>query len=289
MDFFNKHEEQLGRGLTYDLWRNFPVGEILVQKDANVGLGVKLDPAASPYSAANNGTYTDGTGVRIFTDNTAIVKGLTHAEYDGGHGMRLFTSANNDAAEVQWCAGGEPFVISDTADDVRELIFECQFRLDSITAEDVGFFIGLAGAHAMDGDFLVDDVADENALADIDVIGIFHDHPATTALDVIYQITGTATTVHEAAWKTLATGTWYTFGMRYRPLPKKLDLYWGLGDRTTKVAVDDNPILSTDISAADFPDGQGLAPMIAIKGGHADDVTLDIRAMACAQRAYGAD
>lgn len=287
-DFFNKHEDQMGRGLTYDLWKGFPMHEILIMKDANVGLGCMLDPANPPHVAAATAA-TLGSSVRGFTDATAIVSGLTHAAYNGGHGMRLFTSANNEAAEVQWCGGGEPFVISDTAAHMRELIFEVQFRLDSITAEDVGFFIGLAGAAAMDGDFLADNVADKDAIADVDLIGLFHDHPATTALDVIYQITGTATTEHEAAWKTLATNTWYKFGMRYRPVSKKLDLYWGTGDLDTKLAIDDNPILSTDIAGADFPDGQGLAPTIAIKGGHADDVTLDIRAMACAQLAYAAD
>jgi hypothetical protein len=183
----------------------------------------------------------------------------------------------------------KPFCISDTASDIRELVFECTFRVSTITANDLGFFIGLAGVHAMDGDFLADNVANKDAIADIDLIGFFHDHPATTALDVNYQIAGTAATEHEAAWKTLAADTWYTVGMRYRPTTKKIDLYYGTGDRTTKVAIDDNPILAADIAGADFPDGQGLAPIIAIKGGHADDKTLDIRTFACAQLAYGAD
>ena len=37
-----------------------------------------------------------------------------------------------------------------------------------------------------------------------------------------------------------------------------------------------DPIISTDIADGVFPDGQGLCPTIAIKGGHADDVSLDI-------------
>ena len=292
MDFFNKHEEQLGRGLTYDLWKNFPVGEIFTQKDANVGLGCMLDPANAPYAKASTSDIAS-RGARCFTDATATIGGLPHANYDGGHGMRLFTSADNEAAESQWCGAGEPFVISDTAADAREFIMEFTFRVvygSAVAAEDFGLFMGLAGVHAMDGDFLVDNVADENAIADIDLIGFFIDHPAVLDLDIIYQITGTATTVHEAAWKTLALSTWYTIGLRYRPVNNKLDIYWGTGDRsTTKLAIDDNPILAADIAAADFPDGQGLAPIFVIKGGHADDAILDIRNMACAQRAYGAD
>ena len=290
-DFLRKHEDLLGRGLTYDLWKNFPAHEILVGKDANVGVGVMLDPVAPPYAGANAGAVLGGNGVRCFTDTTAIISGLTHAQYSGGHGMRMFTSADNEAAEVQWCCGGEPFVISDAAADLRELVMEWSFRLSTITTNELGLFMGLAGVHAMDGDFLVDNVpsAATPGVADIDMIGFFMDHADTSGLDIIYQIAGQDAVTHEAAWKTLAIDTWYNIGLRYRPKVKKLDIYWGTGDRTTKLAIDDNPIVSTDIDDTTFPDGQGLAPTFAIKGGTADDETLDIRAMACAQRAYGAD
>ena len=281
----------LGRGLTYDLWKNFPAHEIFVEKDANVGLGVMLDPTNVPYAKANAGAYSTGMGVRAWTDNTdAIISGLTHAQYDGGHGMRMTATTDNYAAELQWCAGGEPFVISDTAADIRELIFECQFRISTIALNELAFFIGLAGTAALDGDFIVDDgvAITTPGVADIDMIGIYSNHTDTSGLDIVYQLAGQDAVTHETDWKTLVSNTWYTFGMRYIPASKKLDLYWGTGDRTTKVAVDDNPILSTDIDDATFPDGQGLAPTIAIKAGGAAEY-LDIRQMACAQIAYGAD
>jgi len=290
MQLLRKHEEQVGRGLTYDLWKNFPADEILLHKDSNVGHGVMLDPCAPPYVVASSTNLLAGNGVRGFTDAAESIGGLTIAQYDGGQGFRMLASADNGAAELQWGGNGEQFIISDTAADAKELIFEVQFRVSTITANDLAFFIGLAGRNTLDGDFLADNVADKDAIADVDLIGIFHDHPATTALDINYQIAGTVATEHEAAWKTLAIDTWYTFGMRYLPNPGRIDFYWGSGDRTTTVfAKDDNPITSTDIAAADFPDGQGLAPTIAIKGGHANDKTLDIRTFACAQRAYPAD
>lgn len=290
MDLLNKHAEQDGRGLTGDLWKNFPVNEIFSLKDASVGLGVMLDPANPPYAKASTSDLPS-QGARCFTDATAIISGIPHATYDGGHGMRLFTSADNEAAEVQWCGGGEPFVISDTAADVRELVMEWTFRLSTITTNELGLFMGLAGVHAADGDFLVDNVptAATPGVADIDMIGFHMDHADTSGLDIMYQLAGQDAVVHEAAWKTLVINTWYTIGLRYRPVNHKLDIYWGTGDRTTAVAVDDNPILSTDIDDATFPDGQGLAPMFAIKGGTADDEYLDIRSMACAQLAYAAD
>lgn len=288
MQLMNKHADQLKRGLTYELWKNFPAGEILVRKDANVGQGCMLDPAASPYAPAGAGiTSSAGSGVKAFTDATTTVGGLLHSEYSGGTGMRVLVSADNDNGVVQWGGGGEPFVISDTAADAKELVFECQFRVNTVTADDLAFFIGLAGAGACAADFFADGGAD---IADLDVVGLAHMHADTTGVDVIYQDTGSAFTVHEADWKTIAANTWYIFGMRYNPVNTKLDLYWGSGDRsTTAFAKDDNPIISTDISDAVFPDGQGLAPVIAVKGGHADDKTLDIRALACAQVAYPAD
>ncbi len=288
MDFFNKHEEQLGRGLTYDLWKNFPIGEILVQKDGNVGVGCMLNQGEPPYAAVSQSKIVAGNGAVAFTDSDARIVGLTHAQYDGGQGVRFGGTTDNHAAELQWCGQSEQFVISDTAADIREFILESTFRISSIAAEEMAFFIGLAGQAALDGDFLADDVADENAIADVDLVGIFMDHPALGVMDTIYQIAGTATTVHEAAWKTLVIDTWYTFGMRYRPESKKLDLYWGPGDRATKLLIDDNPILSTDISGADFPDGQGMAPMIAFKAGGTAEY-LDIRSFAAATRVYGAD
>jgi hypothetical protein len=292
MDLYNKHENQQGVGLTYDLWKNFPTHEIFALKDASVGVGCMLDPANPPFAKANAGAYSTGEGIRMFTDTTAIISGLTWAT--GGRGMRLFTSADNEAAEIQWGGGGEPFIISDTAADAKELIMEVHFRIDTITTNDLGLFIGLAGTHAMDGDFLVDNVptAATPGVADIDMFGLFMDHADTTGLDIMYQLAGQTAVTHEAAWKTLAADTWYAFGMRYLPNQKKVDFYWGSGDRTTTAfAKDDNPIVAADIASAGadkFPDGQGLAPTIAIKGGHADDATLDIRLFACAQRAAAA-
>jgi hypothetical protein len=124
------------------------------------------------------------------------------------------------------------------------------------------------------------------------MIGLYRNHADEAGIDIVYQLAGQTGIVHEADWKTLAINTWYIFGMRYVPAAKKLDFYWGTGDRnsTTIVAKDDNPILSTDIGHASefFPDGQGLAPMIATKWGGTAEY-LDIRTMACGQLAYSAD
>ena len=169
MQFLNKHEDQLKRGLTYDLWKNFPAGEIFVRGDASEGVGCKLDVGAAPYAAAGAGAVLAGNGVRAFTDATGTVAGLTQAQYSGGTGFRMTSSVDNEAAELQWGGGGEPFIISDAPADAKELCFECCFRVDSVTANDVAFFIGLAGAGTLDGDMIADNGAD---IADRDMVGI---------------------------------------------------------------------------------------------------------------------
>ena len=285
MQLMNKHEDQLKRGLTYDLWKNFPAGEIFVRGDSNEGIGCKLDPGAPPFAAASSTNVMAGGGVRAFTDATCTVGGLTKAQYSGGQGFRMLTSADNEAVELQWGGGGEPFVISDSAADIKELCYEVHFRVSTVTANELAFFIGLATAQTLGGDFIADNGAD---VADLDMVGLWSSHADTTGVDVIYQTTGSAFTTHEADFATIAIDTWYIFGMRYRPA-KKLDLYWGVGDRATSVAIDTNPIISTDIADTVFPDGQGLTPTIAIKGGAAPDEYLDIRTFACAQVAYPAD
>jgi hypothetical protein len=284
---FHKHEDLLQRGLTTELWKNFPKEEILVHKDANVGSGVMMEPCSPPFAGNSSTNTMAGNGVRAFTDAGTTIGGLTKAQYTGGVGFRMGGTTDNQACELQWGGGGEQFVISDTAAEVRELVFECAFRLSTVTTNELGFFIGLASAQTLDGDFIADNGAD---VADLDMVGLFHTHADTTGMDVIYQKAGSGFVVHEADWgPTLAINTWYIFGMRYVPGVNKVDLYWGTGDRsTTAFAKDDNPILSTDIDDATFPDGDGLCPTIAVKfGGTAE--TMDIRTLACAQMGFAAD
>lgn len=286
MQLMNKHEDQLKRGLTYDLWKNFPAGEIFIRGDSNEGIGCRLDPGAPPFAGASTANAVAGAGIRSFTDLTGTVSGLTKSQYSGGQGFRMLASVDNEAAELQFGGGGEPFIISDTAADVKELVYEVHFRTNSVTANDAAFFLGLASATTLDGDFIADNGAD---VADLDMVGLLHTHADTTGVDVIYQKTGGALTTHQADIGTIAADTWYIFGMRYIPTSRKVDLYFGPGARSTSLVKSSTPILSTDIDDATFPDGEGLCPTFAFKGGHADDKTLDIRTFACAQVAYPAD
>lgn len=282
MQIFNKHEGQLLGGLTGDLWKNFPAAEILAFRDYNVGYGVMLNPAAPPYCPVNNTTAIGGSdGAVMYTDSAEYIRGLLTSEHKSG-GVRAFATTDNQEAWCQWCGGGDPFIISDTAADARELVFEAAFRIVNITTAKYGFFIGLMEA----GCAAADTIADAGTLADKDMIGIFKPEGNTSGLDLVYRINGESVVEHAGDWQTLATNTWYHFGLRYNPINKVLTPWWGVGTRATRMAPDkDNAILPTDIGAATFPDGEGLAPIFGLKNAHADDAWVDLRIMACAQRA----
>jgi hypothetical protein len=286
MDLYNKHENQQGVGLTYDLWKNFPTHEIFALKDQNVGFGCMMDPANPPFVPVATTTVVNcGGGWTGYADSAEYIRGTLHTEYGDGPALRFFTTTDNQECWIKGGGGGDPFMISDTAADAKELVFECSFRVANITTAKYGFFVGLA-----QGLLATNMIADAGTLADTGLIGLFKPEGDTTTVDLVYQKASGGVITHKDAWKTIAALTWYHFGLRYNPNTKTLTPYWGTGDRsTTKMAADtDNAILSTDIDDATFPDGIGMSPLCGMKAAHADDAYVDVRTLACAQRAWPA-
>jgi hypothetical protein len=211
------------------------------------------------------------------------------SEYDSQGATRIFATTDNQEAWMQGCNGGEPFVISDTAAESRDLVFECCFRAANITVSKGGFFIGL-----MEGGLATDTIADAGTLADKDFIGLFKPEGNTSGVDLVYNKAGAGgVTTHVDDWKTIAALTWYNFGFRYDGRKNVVTFYWGTGDRsTTPMAPDESStsiVTAADIAAATFPDSEYLAPIAGLKNAHADDYYIDLRLMACAQLAKAAD
>lgn len=286
MDLYNKHENQQGVGLTYDLWKNFPYNEIFALKDQSVGFGCMLDPANPPFVPVATTTVVNvGGGWTGYTDSAEYIRGTLHTEYGDGPAIRFFATTDNQEAWIKGCGGGDPFMISDTAADAKELVFEVSFRVANITVTKGGFFLGLA-----QGLLATNMIADAGTLADTGLIGIFKPEGNTSGVDLVYQKASGGVIEHVGDWQTIAALTWYHFGLRYNPQTKVLTPWWGTGDRdTTRMAPDkDNAILSTDIDDATFPDGIGMAPLLGLKNAHADDYYIDVRTCACAQRAWPA-
>lgn len=286
MDLLNKHIGQQGRGLSFNLWKNFPLFEILMG-DANVGIGFFPDLMTNgPNIAVAQTTVVYQNGFGCYTDSAEYIRPTLASEYDGPGATRLFATTDNQEAWIQGCNGGEPFVISDTAAECRDLIFECCFRVANVTTAKSGWFIGL-----MEGGLATNTIADAGTLADKDLIGIFKPEGNATTVDLVYQKSAGGVVEHKADWKTIAALTWYHFGFRFNAQSRIITPWWGTGVRaTTEMAADtDNIITAANIATATFPDSEHMAPIAGLKNAHADDFYLDLRLLSCAQLAKTAD
>lgn len=281
-------EERAGRGLTPDLWKNFPLRELRAHGDHNIGIGFFPDMQANgPNFAVGQTTVIYNNGFAGYTDSAEYVRPTLASEYDGPGATRIFATTDNQEAWIQGCNGGEPFVISDTAAEMKELIFEVTFRAANITTGKAGFFIGL-----MEGGLATNTIADAGTMVDKDFIGIFKPEGNTSGIDLVYNKAGAGgVTEHKGDWKTIAALTWYTFGFRFHADRGILIPWWGTGDRSTTVVAPDatNQIGASAIAAATFPDSEHLAPIAGLKNAHADDYYIDIRELACAQVAKATD
>lgn len=286
MDLFRKHQDQQGRGLTYDLWKNFPLMEIMALRDLNVGYGVFPNLASfdSAVDAAAGTVRYGSDGARTYEDADSYIKQLKEV----GGGLRIFNTTNNEEAWIQWGGdNGAPFRISDAAGEARELVFEAAIRFNTVADDKGGFFIGLGE----EGLAAADTIVDAGTLADKDLIGFFRAEGDGDAIDIVYRKAGQALQTVKADWKTIAADTWYHVGFRYHQKNRTVKFWFGTGDRSTTIMdVDtDNTITAADIAAATFPDAELLAPLAGGKSASADDTYMDVRLLACGQLAPAAD
>jgi len=292
MDHIHKISDQVGRGLTYNLWKNFPLHEAVLFRDLNVGYGiypdlVNFDSAVDAAAA----TVRYANGARISVDTSCTIAQLTGAQGGHGGGIRLSTTTtDNVEAWIQWGgASGSPFRISNTAGAAKDLVFEFAFRTSTVTDSKAGFFIGLME----EGCAAENTITDAGALADKDYFGIHRLEGDGDAIDIVYKKAGQTAVVHKADWQTIAANTWYHVGFRYDAKSRSITPWFGTGNRsTTPMAADlTNRLVATDISSATdiFPNGEGLAPIIGIKNATNETATLDVRLLCCGQVAIAAD
>ena len=277
-------EATQGNGITYDLWRGFPFLESLIYRDSNVGFGVY--PNFANYNM-EQGTvaFMGSDGVSVVKDASNTISPLTKALGGIGGGIRIAQHAtDNHETYMQWCGTtGSPFVISDTAAEMRDLIFEFAFRTSTITATHSSFFIGLAEETMAAADAMADN---SGLLADKDFVGVFAQEDTGNKLDIIYRINGGAQQTVKADWQTLVAATWYHVGMHFNTVTGTVTFWFGPGSRATAMEPDMvNIITAANIAAVTFPDGQGLAPFFGIKQSSANGCNFDIRLLACAQKA----
>lgn len=271
MDLIHKHNDQVGYGLSYDLWRNFPVHEILALQDRNVGIGffddfLRFDPTTL------TGGYLilkgTGCGVAQIAD-VANGFGLVKLSLDG--------NAAADEAVLQWgCGLSAPFKLAN-----NDLCFEARLKVSAITAAkwSIGIGLGEVGMGATDCLF----VDTTYALADKNFCGFNHLVAEGAAWDGAFKADGQtyqngATKTKLDTLKTAVADTFFKLGMRFKADSNTLHWYVDGAEKASA------KLTKTEMTAATFPDDVFVTPIIGAKDGAGDaalDVTLDW--WACAQ------
>jgi len=190
----------------------------------------------------------------VFRDASSTIIVFPGAAGEGV--VKLFTTADNEAAEIQWA--GCPITVSGGA----PWAFEIRIKQSVITDGKCGWFAGLMlGAAFPTGDLIVDGAT----LQTEGSIGFQAKEADGDKVDLVYDTTGQAQNEHDDDYVTQAADTYFTVGMHYNgtTIQGYLD---GVLSGTAMTAV--------DIAAADFPAGLILVPTITLKAGHADDYTV---------------
>jgi hypothetical protein len=275
-----------GRGLSAALWKDFPYRQILDRKDLNVGYGWQMDPMSLPNCPVNITTVADYNSYRCYTDSAEYIRPTLASEYDGPPALRLFATTDNQEAWAQACNGAEPFVISDTPAECRDLVFEVCLRQVNITTAKSGWFVGL-----MEAGLATNTIGDDGTMIDKDFIGFFKTETATNEVAFVYRKNGQAMQTKLAIVGRAAAVTFVKLGFRFDSAAKTIMPYYGTGDNsTTPIApVPTGLITAANIAAATFPDSEYMAPIFGLKNAHADDFYIDVRAAACAQLSKAAD
>ena len=239
-----------------------------------------------PQCPVNQTTTIYRDGYALHTDSAEYIIPTLAATYDGMTAMRIFATTDNQEAWAQACNGGEPFVISDTPAECKELVFECCLRQVNITTAKAGWFVGL-----MEGGLATDTIADAGTIADKDLVGFFKLEASTNEVGFVYRKAGQALQTKVAIVGTAPALTWVRLGFRFDSVRKTITPWYGTGDNTTTkfAPVASGVITAANIAAATFPDSEYMAPIFGLKNAHADDFYIDIRSAACAQLAKDAD
>ena len=256
-------------GPTFELWRHCPVvaatfnpftalgaGRFFQDDFVCVGeaLGFVADGAAA-HNQLSCGPY------KVFATATVGFEGSATED------ALITTAMDADNNEAYLGTGSGAFVISDTAGEDRELIFECQFKKSSITDDELDMFIGLASPAAIAAGGLVDGTG-------IPLVngGSFCGFNTVTAAGEILQAGhkaagDAAITAVIASSATLVADTYVKAGFRYNPraIGAERIEWWINGTKQTTFTT------STQIAAATFPDQEEMCMAVLWKIG--DTVT----------------
>lgn len=234
------------------IWNNFNLIEM--RKNPFAGSLIDIDF-----------THGENAPAEQFADASSVIDVRPGAAGEGT--LILFATADNEAAEVQWAgcpitsSGGQPWAL------------EARIKVSLITDSKGGAFLGLmAGDTALAGDL----IADAGTLADVGAIGFQWKEGDGDIIDLVYDKAGQTQNEHDDDYHTLVADTYVTLGLYYNGTT--IQGYINGTAVGTAISAD-------DIAAADFPAADIFVPTFCIKNAAADDVTVTLDWIRCAQLA----
>ena len=222
---------------TAAIWNNFNLKEL--RENPFSGSLVESDFRRGEDVPAN--AYSDATA-NISVNSEAV------------GALQMLGSADNDAVEIQYAC---PIL----ANGGKKWAFEARLKTNTVTADDIGFFLGLLTGQELTGDLIADNGA---ALIDSNALGFQSFHADSTGVDAVYVAVGETPIIHDADVKTLTINVYTTLGMYYD----------GTDIRIYVDGVDTaDPILAADIVADgdDFPEDAVMVATLCTKNGAAED------------------
>ena len=238
---------------TAAIWNNFNLTEM--RRNPFAGSLLELDF-----------THGENAPAEQFADAASVIDVRPGTAGEGT--LTLFTTTDNQAAEVQWPAcpitssGGVAWAL------------EARIKTSQIANTEAGFFIGLmAGDTALAGDLIADDAS----LADVGAIGFQSKEADGDIIDIVYDKAGQTQNEHDDDFHTLVADTYVTLGLYFNGTTIQGYLNGVLAGTAISAA---------DIVAADFPGADVLVPTLCMKEGTgAADVTVTLDWIRVAQLA----
>ena len=211
-------------------------------------------------------THGENAPAEQFADAASIIDVRPGTAGEGT--LMLFTTTDNQAAEVQWPA------CPITSSGGVAWAFEARIKTSQIANTEAGFFLGLmAGDTALAGDLIADDAT----LADVGAIGFQSKEADGDIVDLVYDKAGQTQNEHDDDYHTLVADMYVTLGLYYNGTT----IQGYLNGVATGTAIS-----AADIAVADFPAADVLVPTLCMKEGTgAADVTVTLDWIRVAQLA----
>lgn len=266
-------QEESGSGLTSSLWADCPLDSI---KNGAIP-GIIVEPPLEMYESTAT-TVENMCGLPTF-EGDCTVNGVAAA----GGGVALFGTTDNEEASLAVCgATSAPFVIPADSASGKKLWFEVEIKKSIITADTGGFFVGLTSEGAAVADFMADAGAD---FSDVDLLG-FWNLEGEANIDAICQKTGAAFDTIIDAMEVLEADTYTRLGLIYDPNAndlRKIKFFVNGMEQTSYVGENsgDQTVYLGDTT--NFPGGEEMGPVVALKMASANDLTVTMRKLRCVQ------